>query len=197
MTQPTAYVYEPEDRACIDEVVLSRSDGAGPLRSFWADIRLYDGDTTDKVMGHVRGLVGWQASEESMCEAGDVVSAEAEVLGLAADQISEWLLDVHGVEITNVVMVEMMRLDPEFRGHRWTSTILAELIEVLAVNPLTTLIVLQPEPQKESGGFMPDGPERDEAMARLRGSHDECGRQQWDESPVWWQVADSLVPAEG
>jgi hypothetical protein len=141
-------------------------------------------------MGSIRGLIGWRIEGVTLWDAADAISTEADLLGWAADEIIESLADGPDVYVDTVVMIEMLQLEPEFRGPCLTKGIIDELVEMLALEPTTTLLVLQPEPQKDEGGPLPDGPERDAALARLRRAYEGQGFVRLGDTPVWWRLAE-------
>ena len=83
-------------------------------------------------------------------------------------------------------MVDRVALMPKYRGQRLVRTIVERIIALLRLNRESTLVVLQPEPQQESGGPYPYGAVRDAALAKLREAHNATGFQQWRDSDVWW-----------
>jgi hypothetical protein len=172
----------------IDDIHVSRADEDGRLRAFDAIIK--DADADDgRTIGEVRGLIAWRSELFSLLEAGDEISGEAATLALAADQIRE--ADYRpGAEdqIGTVVMVELVSLGREFRGHRIAAAVIDQIIDLLVLDPITTLVVLEPEPQKEDGGPLPPGAQRTAALKRLRAAYEQQGFERWKNSTVWWAI---------
>ncbi len=79
-----------------------------------------------------------------------------------------------------------MHLDPKWRGNRLSGVIIMDLLDLLRLPLDSTVVVLQPEPQKPTGGPYADGPERDEALARLTMAYQAGGLERWRTTAVWW-----------
>lgn len=190
MDIPRGYEEFAED-VTIWDVSVSMASGTDVLRRIAATVSLdlssLDVSAEEIAIGYLRGLIAWRCSYADLWAAGDAVSAEAEVLGHAAGRIRRWLHEHGGVEIDTAVMIELLWLRPEVRGHGLTERILEELFEVLDLDVDSTLIVLQPEPQQETGGPMPVGPERNAALRRLRRAYERSGFSRWRRTPVWWR----------
>lgn len=177
------------DRPWIEEVRICRADELDVLRAFRASIQLEDDDSDIPVtIGSINGLVGRLGGSTSLWEAADSISADVEPLGRAADEIQGWLYADEGVIVDAVVMIELLLLEPQHRGRRQAGGIVDQALDLLQFDPATTLVVLVPEPQKESGGFMPEGPERDAALKRLRLAYEKQGFSQWRDTTVWWNI---------
>lgn len=184
MDIPSGYEEFAED-VTIWDVSVSMASDTDVLRRIAATVSL-DVPAEETAIGYLRGLIAWRCSYTDLWAAGDAVSAEAEVLGHAAGRIRRWLHE-HDVEIDTAVMIELLWLRPEVRGHGLTGRIVEELLEVLDLDVDSTLIVLQPEPQQETGGPMPMGPERNAALRRLRRAYERSGFSRWQRTPVWWR----------
>lgn len=170
----------------IDDIHVSRADDDGLLRAFDAIIK----DAGDDIpIGQVRGLIAWRSELFSLLEAADEISSDAATLAYAADQIRR--ADVRPDaedQIDTVLMVELVSLERRFRGHRIAGAVIDQIVDLLVLDPLTTLVVLEPEPQQEDGGPLPKGAVRTAARARLRGAYEGQGFKQWKKSSVWWAI---------
>ena len=85
-------------------------------------------------------------------------------------------------------MVEMITLKRKSRGRRVAGEIIDQVIDLLVLDPLTTLVVLEPEPQQRAGGPMPKGAARTAALKRLRAAYETQGFTRWKRSTVWWGI---------
>lgn len=176
-----------DDDLDIEDVTISRpiDGGYDVLRSFSAVITCGESDEGEPLeAGVIVGFVGWRILYEDVREAADPISSDVEVLGAAARQIIEWLGDEYFID--TVLFVDRVGLHPEFRGRRRLRTIVERVIDLLRLDRESTVIVTQPEPQLEKGGPYPDGPLRDDALARLIAAHEATGFRRWRRSTVWW-----------
>lgn len=175
---------------------LSRAHGDefNNLRWFVASVSFDDLELPEPVnIGSITGWLTRDVYEIDLFEAADAISSDAEPLGGAAEQI----IDAHPHElIDSVIMIDRMRLVDEWRGHRLSGILTANLMNLLQVEPTETVVVLQPEPQKPGVGPMDYGDERDSAMARLHAAYWESGFRQWREGPVWWLPLKSTADAQ-
>ena len=79
-----------------------------------------------------------------------------------------------------------MHLDPKWQGNRLSGPIITDLLVLLRLDAKSTVVVLQPEPQKPEGGPYDDGSERDQALARLTAAHQASGFEPWHQTGNWW-----------
>lgn len=68
-----------------------------------------------------------------------------------------------------------------------SGAIIADLLAFLRFKSESNVVVLQPEPQKPTGGPFDDGPERDEALAQLTAAYRASGLEPWRETVSWWR----------
>ncbi|WP_148061600.1 hypothetical protein [Cellulomonas sp. PhB143] len=180
--------FDPSDIALevritgIDRVL---DDESSFLRDFSAVVVDGDSPTTPAAaLGVVGGWIGWDALDEDVHGAADAVSSDAEALGATAADIiaaypERW--------VDTVVLVDRMWLEPRWRHHRLSGRILADLVYLLRLDRDSTVIVLQPEPQREEGGPYEYGPKRDAAMAALRSGYANSGLEPWRGGDrCWW-----------
>jgi len=157
--------------------------GVDVLRQFVAGVE-YHGESGPEEVGQVCGWIGWSISEEDLADAADAISADAEQLGSAAADI----IDTYPENFVDAaLLVDRMHLDPKWRGRRLSGLIIINLMELLRLDPGSTVVVLQPEPQSPQGGPYDDGPERDEAMVHLHAGYRASGLEPWRDSLVWWR----------
>lgn len=156
--------------------------GVDVLRQFDAVVE-YSTDIGYDQIGTVRGWIGWQITDEDLYDAADAISADAEPLGAAAVAIIEAHPDAF---IDNVLLIDRMHLDPKWRGNRLSGAIIDDLLALLRFDPDSTVVVLQPEPQRPTGGLYDDGPERDQALARLTAAYRASGLEPWHQTAIWW-----------
>jgi hypothetical protein len=164
----------------IDRVLDSESSF---LREFSADVVDDNSSAPPAVLGMVSGWLGLDALDEDVHDAADAVSSDAEALGATASEI----IAAHPEQwIDTVVLVDRMWLEPQWRHRRLTGRILADLVDLLRLDHNSTVVVLQPEPQREEGGPYEYGPARDAAMAALRQGYTNSGLEAWRGGDVWW-----------
>lgn len=173
-------------RVFIDAVTV-RGPGENDelLRAFMAEIRLFTPDQEHPVIGMVAGLIGWGIQEEDLDEAADELIEDAAILGAAAEEIRDWLAD-DDILIDTCLFIEKLRLAEQWQGNRLTGVIVDHLTDLFRFDSATTLVLLQPEPLLPNDEPMPDGPERDAALARLRAGYEASGFERWQDSLVWW-----------
>lgn len=175
---------------------LSReqSDESNRLRWFRASVSLQNCEHPEPVdLGAITGWMTRDVYAGGLYEAADSISADAEPLGAVAEQI----VDAHPAEyVACVIMIDRMRLEDAWRGRRLTGIMTANLMDLLQLEPGTTVVVLQPEPQKPGVGPMDYGSERDAAMARLQGAYRKSGFEPWREGDVWWMPFDKARLAQ-
>jgi hypothetical protein len=157
--------------------------GADVLRQFHASVE-YSTETGYDQIGTVTGWIGWRIEDEDLYGAADAISADAEPLGAAAAAIIDAQPDA---VIDNVLLIDRMHLEPQRRGNRLSGAIIDDLLALLRFDPESTVVVLQPEPQKPTGGPFDDGPERDEALARLTAAYRSSGLEPWRRTEIWWR----------
>lgn len=69
---------------------------------------------------------------------------------------------------------------------------LLQIVDLLALARDTVLIVGRPEPLTgPDARSLPEGEERDAALAHLRSAMEEQGRRRWQDSPVWLWALDT------
>lgn len=157
--------------------------GVDVLRQFHASVE-YVTETGSDQIGTVGGWIGWQIEGDDLYDAADAISADAEPLGAAAAAIVEAHPDAF---IDSVLLIDRMHLDPQWRGNRLSGAIIDDLLALLRLEADSTVVVLQPEPQKPTGGPYDDGTERDEALARLTAAYRASGLEPWRQTVVWWR----------
>jgi hypothetical protein len=157
--------------------------GVDLLREFSAEVALST-EEGPKEIGSVCGWIGWNVRGEDVHDAADAISTDAETLGAAAAAIMDNRPDAF---VDTVLLIDRMHLDPDWRGRRLSGAIIDDLLSLLRLDPETTAVVLQPEPQRPEGGPMADGPERAAALARLQAAYRLSGLEPWDGSVVWWR----------
>lgn len=156
--------------------------GVDVLRQFVAVVE-YGTETGNDQVGTVRGWIGWQIGDEDLHDAADAISADAEILGATAVAIIEAHPEAF---IDNVLLIDRMHLGSKWRGNRLSGAIIADLLALLRLDTDSTAVVLQPEPQKPDGGPYEDGPERDQALARLTAAYRASGLKPWRQTAIWW-----------
>ena len=160
--------------------------GYDVLRQFSADVEhLGEDDAEPHAIGMVTGWIGWRVWNENIWKAADAISSAAEPLGAVADEVRAELAE-DGIGIAAVLLMDRMTLKPQWRGNRLTRRIVADLVALLRLPEDATLVLTMPEPQRTTGGPYPDGPERNEAQARLCAAVEKAGFSQWKDSAVWW-----------
>lgn len=175
--------FEPDLIETQVHVLRPIDGGVDVLRQFSAYV-LYHQESDLEEIGQVHGWIGWSISEVDLADAGDAVSGDAEALGVAAVEIIDEYPDAF---IDDALLIDRMWLDPKWRGRRLSGAIITDLMELLRLEPESTAVVLQPEPQDPDGGPYNDGVKRDEAMARLHAAYRASGLEPWDDSVVWWR----------
>lgn len=156
--------------------------GVDVLRQFDAVVE-YCTETGRDQIGTVRGWIGWQIEGEDLYDAADAISVDAAPLGAAAVAIIEVHPDAF---VDNVLLIDRMYLEPQWRGIRLSGAIITDLLALLRLDADSTVVVLQPEPQKPEGGPYDDGSERDHALARLMAAYRASGLQPWRQTAIWW-----------
>jgi len=69
--------------------------------------------------------------------------------------------------IKDVVFVDHLEIEPEYRGRRITRWLLDDLMDALRLDERTTLVVMDPEPGGWGSGRLSPGADRDAARDRL------------------------------
>lgn len=157
--------------------------GVDVLRQFYASVE-YSTETGPDQIGTVSGWIGWQIEDEDLYEAADAISADAEPLGATAAEIIEVHPDVF---VDTVLLIDRMYLDPKWRGNRLSGAIIDDLLKLLRFESDSTVVVLQPEPQRPTGGPYDDGTERNGALARLTAACRASGLEPWRQTVIWWR----------
>lgn len=174
---------QPELSVAAIEIYRPIDGGFDVLRGFHASIESVN-DEGGESIGTVRGWIGWQIAGDDLHDAADAISADCEPLGAVAAEIVD--TDPYAF-IDNVLLLDRMHLDMSWRGKRLSGSIIDGLLMFLRLDPETTLIVLQPEPQRPEGGPYELGPERTEALAKLTSAYRASGFEPWQQTPVWWR----------
>lgn len=156
--------------------------GVDVLRQFSAGVEYHSDDGPEQI-GQVHGWIGWSIFDEDVSDAGDAISTDAHQLGTAAAEIIHDFPDM----VIDALLIDRMYLEPAWRGRRLSALIIDDLLALLRLDPASTAVVLQPEPQRPRGGPYKYGDERDKAMARLQAGYRDSGLEPWRDSPVWWR----------
>lgn len=155
--------------------------GVDILRAFYGTVLHIGPDDTVEI-GSIDGLLAWNIFGVDVEDAADAISADAYMLGSAAQEI----IDADEGRYLDVILIERMFLNPEIRGQRLSGAIITRLLDLLQLDRGSTVVVLQPEPQKPEGGYMDDGAERDSALQHLTDAYRVSGLEPWDDSTIWW-----------
>lgn len=170
----------------IDAVKVTRAedDETGVLRRFSAKV-IATGSEADRdvTIGSIEGLYALCAESFDLQESGDCMGDAEEMLCAAADEIGGKL----PMEPRHVVMVELLKLDPRWRGNRLAGRIVDQFLGVLGFDSTETLVVLQPEPLDAKGKQRDPGPERDAAMKALCAAYRASGFKPLRKGPVWYR----------
>lgn len=156
--------------------------GADVLRQFSAGVEYHSDDGPEQI-GQVHGWIGWSIFDEDVADAGDAISTDAYQLGRATAEIMDEFPDV----VIDALLIDRMYLEPAWRGRRLSGLIIDDLLALLRLDPASTAVVLQPEPQRPLGGPYEYGNERDKAMARLQAGYRHGGLEPWRDSLVCWR----------
>ncbi|OZC85021.1 hypothetical protein CH274_05395 [Rhodococcus sp. 06-418-5] len=156
--------------------------GVDILRAFSCEIELATDD--ERAGAFISGWIGWNVSDEDIADAADAISTDASGLGAIAAEIRDSHPD-HWVD--SVLLIDRMFLHESKRGKRLTRLLIEEVVAFFRLDPYSTAITLQPEPQAKSGGPLPDGAERDAALASLQSAYTSSGLSPWNGSPIWWR----------
>lgn len=162
------------------------------LREFTGSVLALVGEEAESAepIGEVDGWICWAPGEHSLAEAGDDLDAVAGLLGWVVDQIVEDLGDVNDQGSDAAVLINVPRLEPRYRGHHLLGAVVDQLLDTLQLDPASTVVVVQPEPQRE----MVPGPDRDRALADLRRHCSAQGFQPWADTAVWWRPIGRFQP---
>lgn len=175
--------FEPDMIDTDVHIVRPIDGGVDVLRQFSAGVD-YHGENGTEDIGHVHGWIGWSIFGEDLADAGDAISYDAEGLAVAAVEI----IEEHPENvIDSVLLIDRMWLEPKVRGRRLSGAIITDLLSLLRLDPESTVVVLQPEPQNPEGGPYDYGDMRDEAMIRLHAAYRDSGLEPWRGSLVWWR----------
>jgi hypothetical protein len=175
----------------IEIVSIARlgDDQEDVLRSFQADVMVHDIEAGELTrIGSVQGLIAFESTQIELAMAADAISTDALTLAHAADEIRRSLDNYAEVTPTTVLLVDLIRIKPMWRGSRICGHIISQLLQVLRLDPESALVVLEPEPQFENGGRMRKGPRRTAALAHLRETYVDAGFLKWHRGPVWWRL---------
>lgn len=163
---------------------VTRTWGGGDevLRQFQATV-MYDHESGPEEIGSVSGWIGWKIQDEDLFDATDAINSDASGLGYAASSI----IDAYPLAfVENALLIDRMYLEPKWQGHRLSNSIINDLLELLRFDPDSTVVVLQPEPQRSEGGPYRESRERKRAMSKLQSAYRESGLVPWKETDVWW-----------
>ncbi len=199
LRRPGGFLWAPEDCPRIDFVELSALYPEQELfQEFAADIHHEDGVGGDSLgtMGRVSGLVGWDAAlwgePGALWSTADVISDEVAEHGKQAEQIFDSLLDRDAADVRHLLILNRVRLHPEYRGRRLLGQIVDNILEILPLEPEQTLVTTWPEPQDPDGHFSDNWPGRGDALVHMRAAHEAAGFQRWRDSRIWWRVGNSV-----
>lgn len=158
-------------------------DEYNALRSLWVEITYDDADADGpETIGGMSGWITLEPDSPDLADAGDCVSHDAMVLTAAAAAISKsrsryWL----------GLLINRFWIDEDWRGRKLTGRVVDQVLDLLQRDRDEAVVVLVPEPQQPAGGGpYPDGPERDQAKARLEAAYKTAGFRRWKKSSVWW-----------
>lgn len=168
----------------LDIHIHASEDDAGVLNRFNACFFIYDDDQT---VGRLTGWIGWRVLDEDLADAADEISADSSHIGYVAAQL---LKDQDDSWIEDVVLLDRVWIAPEFRQRGLLGELIDRLIRELRLHIDDCFVVTEPEPQQESGGPYPDGPQRDKAMNGLLRSLSNAGFAAWKDSVVFWRRAE-------
>lgn len=157
------------------------------MREFDAEVTALVGPEAERPepIGEIDGWLSWAVQKYRLWEASDALSADAATLGRVVDEIKAEL--ARPGEIASAVLLNVLRLRPEFRGQGLLGVIVDQCLDTLQLDPTRTLVVVRPEPQVDEGGPMEHGPARDDALERLRRHYETHGFERWDDTAVWWR----------
>lgn len=162
---------------------LERGDPDDVLRRFNTDV-LVCVEEDEHPAGRITGYVvaaHWDREHHDLRDAGDRYDGDAELLGSAADAVLDEF-----EHVTTALLVDLVILDKQWRGHRLARDIVVETMDVLGLDIDQTALVLVPEPMTPTGALDP-GPARDQAVARLQSAYLDEGFEPWPGSArVWW-----------
>ena len=164
------------------QVSRASDGGVDVLRHFHASIT-YHHESDSEEIGTVSGWIGLQIHDEDLFDAADAIDTDASYLGAVASAI----INAHPFSFfENALLVDRMYLNKKWRGNRFTSAIIHDLLALLRLDFDSTVVVLQPEPQQPDGGPYDNGAERDRAMLKLQKAYLASGLQPWKDTDVWW-----------
>jgi hypothetical protein len=174
---------DPDD-IFIESVEVGRpvDGGVNVLRQFHANVE-YSGRSQTVAIGQVMGWIGLRIADADIADAADAISQDAAILGAVAAKIIDSRADLW---IESALLIDRIHLDPAYRGNRLTSAIIDKLLDLLRLDPESTVTLLYPEPQLPDGGPMPEGRERETAKTRLCIAYREGGLEPWEDTGVWW-----------
>jgi len=137
------------------------------LRQFVAGVEYHHEGGLEET-GQVHGWIGWSILEEDLADAGDAIGVDAGQLGTPAADIIDAFPENF---IDAALLIDRMYLEPKWRGKRLSGVIITNLMALLRLDPGSTVVVLQPEPQNPEGGRRRSGPARRlPAGAAVRGA---------------------------
>lgn len=168
--------------------IYETDDPLGVLKQFRARFSTYDDADDEQDVGSLVGWIGWRVLDEDVADAADAISSDAAYIGYVAAQLLED--DANDSLIEDVVLIDRMWIEPEFRGRGLLGNLVDRLIVGLRLHVDGCFVVTEPEPQQRSGGPYPDGPTRDRAMAGLLRSLRSAGFTEWTDGRAHWRHAE-------
>ena len=168
------------------DVSLSMVDVLDGIHRLKVDIRLYNpeyGDTAK--IGTIWALLCWDARPLPAWELyyqADALDEQSAVLGHAASQAILWhQRHANPLQQMPVLMIDILRLDPEHRGRKLTDAIMDALVTLLGLDPAATLILIDKLPVTEARQYYEPGPERDAAENKVDAALKVAGFKPWNE----------------
>jgi hypothetical protein len=168
--------------------IYESDDPLGVLKQFSARFSTYDDADDEQDVGSLFGWIGWRVLGEDVADAADAISSDATYIGDVAAHLLED--DANDSLVEDVVLIDRMWIEPEFRGRGLLGDLVDRLIVGLRLHIDGCVVVTEPEPQQQSGGPYPDGPTRDRAMAGLCGSLRSAGFTPWTDGRAYWRHAE-------
>ena len=151
------------------------------LRAYDARFSTDDGSG----VGRLTGWLGWRVIDEHLANAADSISADAAYIGYVAGQ----LLDDEDNDsfIEDVVLIDRISIEPEFRGHGLLRRLVESLVVGLRLHINGCYLITEPEPQQVQGGPYPEGATRDRAMSGLVDALRGAGFRPWTDGRAHWR----------
>lgn len=119
------------------------------MRRLTATVLYRDGDSPEaEQIGRVTGWLSRDFDPELLAAAGDSVGPQAGVLTFFAEEI---IKAEPGLPFTAVLLVDRVVLDPQWRGHGISPTVLERVLSVLQLDPQRTLTSSSPSRSRQMG----------------------------------------------